>query len=332
MPSISPRTVSASRSCSPSSASVARSGDRSRGGPSSRDRDENRVPRPRAAVVCSGGRAMRVCHTADQVRAAFAGCRDRRSSTGSSSRRSRSTSMRSATVSRPTSGRSCSTSKRPGCTRATRRVCCRAIPLRRDIRRDQLDRPPPRACTRRGRLAQRAACRRGRPDLRPRGEPAGVAHRSVRLQGHGHQPRRSRLSARRRRASRRSRVAARAAAASGQRQSGRPSVRPVPGRRSGRRAGDAGDRRGDGERSDLPTAFAKAERAAGRPLPHEGAVFMSVRDADKAAAVPVAQRSSASVSSSVPRRGPPGRCAARDSTSPRSARCRLPVKDRVSST
>ncbi|HEV8459430.1 MAG TPA: carbamoyl-phosphate synthase large subunit [Gaiellaceae bacterium] len=40
--------------------------------------------------------------------------------------------------------------------------------------------------------------------------------------------------------------------------------------------------------TDLPTAFAKAERAAGRPLPHDGAVFLSVREADKAAAVPVA--------------------------------------------
>jgi carbamoyl-phosphate synthase large subunit len=40
--------------------------------------------------------------------------------------------------------------------------------------------------------------------------------------------------------------------------------------------------------ADLPTAFAKAERAAGRPLPTEGAVFLSVRDADKRALVPVA--------------------------------------------
>jgi carbamoyl-phosphate synthase large subunit len=39
---------------------------------------------------------------------------------------------------------------------------------------------------------------------------------------------------------------------------------------------------------DFPTAFAKAERAAGRPLPAEGTVFLSVRDADKPAAVPVA--------------------------------------------
>ena len=40
--------------------------------------------------------------------------------------------------------------------------------------------------------------------------------------------------------------------------------------------------------ADLPTAFAKAERAAGRPLPNSGSVFLSVRDADKRALVPVA--------------------------------------------
>jgi carbamoyl-phosphate synthase large subunit len=40
--------------------------------------------------------------------------------------------------------------------------------------------------------------------------------------------------------------------------------------------------------ADLPTALAKAERAAGRPLPAEGTAFLSVRDADKPAAVEVA--------------------------------------------
>jgi carbamoyl-phosphate synthase large subunit len=39
---------------------------------------------------------------------------------------------------------------------------------------------------------------------------------------------------------------------------------------------------------DLPSAFAKAERAAGRPLPTGGTAFLSVRDADKSAVVPVA--------------------------------------------
>jgi carbamoyl-phosphate synthase large subunit len=40
--------------------------------------------------------------------------------------------------------------------------------------------------------------------------------------------------------------------------------------------------------ADLPTAFAKAERAAGRPLPTSGTAFLSVRDVDKPALVPVA--------------------------------------------
>ncbi len=41
--------------------------------------------------------------------------------------------------------------------------------------------------------------------------------------------------------------------------------------------------------SDLPTAFAKAERAAGRRLPPGGTAFLSVRDEDKNVVVPVAQ-------------------------------------------
>ncbi len=40
--------------------------------------------------------------------------------------------------------------------------------------------------------------------------------------------------------------------------------------------------------ADLPTAFAKAERAAGRPLPTEGTAFLSVRDEDKRAVTRVA--------------------------------------------
>jgi carbamoyl-phosphate synthase large subunit len=40
--------------------------------------------------------------------------------------------------------------------------------------------------------------------------------------------------------------------------------------------------------ADLPTAFAKAERAAGRPLPATGTAFLSVRDADKPGVVPIA--------------------------------------------
>jgi carbamoyl-phosphate synthase large subunit len=40
--------------------------------------------------------------------------------------------------------------------------------------------------------------------------------------------------------------------------------------------------------ADLPTALAKAERAAGRPLPTSGTAFLSVRDEDKPGAVPIA--------------------------------------------
>jgi carbamoyl-phosphate synthase large subunit len=40
--------------------------------------------------------------------------------------------------------------------------------------------------------------------------------------------------------------------------------------------------------ADLPTAFAKAERAAGRPLPTSGTAFLSVRDGDKPGVVPIA--------------------------------------------
>ncbi len=41
--------------------------------------------------------------------------------------------------------------------------------------------------------------------------------------------------------------------------------------------------------ADFATAFAKAERAAGRELPSAGTVFLSVRDADKQAVVPIAR-------------------------------------------
>jgi carbamoyl-phosphate synthase large subunit len=42
--------------------------------------------------------------------------------------------------------------------------------------------------------------------------------------------------------------------------------------------------------ADFPTAFARAERAAGRPLPDAGTAFLSVRDADKPGAVELARR------------------------------------------
>jgi carbamoyl-phosphate synthase large subunit len=41
--------------------------------------------------------------------------------------------------------------------------------------------------------------------------------------------------------------------------------------------------------SDFATAFARAERAAGRALPRGGRAFVSVRDADKVAVIPIAR-------------------------------------------
>ena len=41
--------------------------------------------------------------------------------------------------------------------------------------------------------------------------------------------------------------------------------------------------------ADFATAFAKAERAAGRALPTGGRAFLTVRDADKVAVLPVAR-------------------------------------------
>ena len=68
---------------------------------------------------------MRVCYSAEDVRAALECARAPCSSTASSRARSRSTSTRSATARRRTSPRSCSTSRRRASTRATRPACCR---------------------------------------------------------------------------------------------------------------------------------------------------------------------------------------------------------------
>jgi carbamoyl-phosphate synthase large subunit len=40
---------------------------------------------------------------------------------------------------------------------------------------------------------------------------------------------------------------------------------------------------------DFPTAFAKAQAAAGVPLPSDGTVFITVTDSDKAGALYIAQ-------------------------------------------
>ena len=124
--------------------------------------------------------------------------------------------------------------------------------------------------------------------LRARGQSARLPHRPVREQGDRNQPRRGRLPPGRRRQAvgagscRRARpgdVSVKAAVLPFARFPGSDAVLGPEMRSTGEVMATA---------ADFPTAFAKAERAAGRPLPTEGTVFLSVRDADKPAAVPVA--------------------------------------------
>ena len=135
----------------------------------------------------------------------------------------------------------------------------------------------------------------GRRGVRARGEPARVAHRAVRQQGDRRQPRRGCLP--------RSPPASRLADLDLPRGptpgTGRVKAAVLPfARFPGADPVLGPEMRSTGEvmasAADLPTAFAKAERAAGRPLPMDGTAFLSVRDADKTAAVEVA----ASLSSS----------------------------------
>ena len=73
-----------------------------------------------------GGRAMRICYDAERARGRrWPPCRAPCCSTASSRTRSSSTSTRSATGPTCSSPRSCSTSRRPACTRAIPRACCR---------------------------------------------------------------------------------------------------------------------------------------------------------------------------------------------------------------
>ena len=126
-----------------------------------------------------------------------------------------------------------------------------------------------RACARSRRPRQRPARGPGRRGLRARGEPAGVANRPVREQGDRAEPRRGRLQARRGRSPVRARPVPGSDPDTIQCQSGRASVRALPGRRPGARARDALDRRGDGERSRPPDG-ARQGRARRRPAAADG--------------------------------------------------------------
>ena len=148
-----------------------------------------------------GGRAMEIVHDPSGLEhfvytameasrreslSSRAGEKDRRSSsTSSCPTRSRSTSTSSPTGPSRSSAASWSTSRRPASTRATRRAPAAVLAAARDRRGDEgagaragarssASRPHERAV--------RGAARRAR-HLHPRGQPARVAHRAVRVQG-----------------------------------------------------------------------------------------------------------------------------------------------------
>ena len=151
----------------------------------------------RPVATCSAGARCASATTPRQVREACSG-------TGAAARRplprERDRDRRRRALRRrrdATSPRSCSTSRRPASTRATRRCVLPAPSLtRRNGARDRARRAAARAGARRRRAAERPARARRRRGLRARGEPARVADGAVREQGDRRQPRRGRLPAR----------------------------------------------------------------------------------------------------------------------------------------
>ena len=166
----------------------------------------------------------------------------------------------------PGSRRSSSTSSAPACTRATRRASCPApsVVARRSRPRSAscVDRLA-RGLGARGLLNLQLAVHEGEL-LRARGEPARVAHGSVRREGDRRPARRPRLPAAARRAARRARPAGAGRADARVGEGGDLPVRALRGRGRPRRR-DALDRRGDGGRrgtSSRPTGVRSAPPAA----------------------------------------------------------------------
>ena len=238
-----------------------------------------------------GGRSMRVCYDAASVREAAAERRTapRRPLPGERDRDRRRRALRRHRDA--TSAPSCSTSRRPGVHSGDSSCVLPPPSLTRSERR-QVDarRAPARARPRRRRPAERPARARGRRALRAGGEPAGLAHRAVRQQGDRRESRAGSVPPRCGGHDRRPRHCPTAAASD--QVSVKAAVLPFA-RFPGADPVLGPEMRSTGEvmasAGDLPTAFAKAERAAGRRLPSGGTAFLSVRDEDKEVVVPVAQ-------------------------------------------
>ena len=142
-----------------------------------------------------------------------------------------------------------------------------------------------RARARRRRADQRPVRRLRRRPLRDRGQPARVAHGAVRLEGDRAAAGQARLP---RDAGREAGGDGPARATGGDHVSVKEAVLPFD-RFEGADALLGPEMRSTGEvmgvAADFPTAFAKAQAAAGARLPIGGTVFLTVTDSDKSAAV-----------------------------------------------
>ena len=130
----------------------------------------------------------------------------------------------------------------------------------------------------------------GRRALRDRGQPARLAHRALRLQGDRRAAGQGRLPAD---AGREARRAGPARASLPTHVSVKEAVLPFS-RFAGADSVLGPEMKSTGEvmgiAADFPTAFGKAQAAAGVSLPTEGAVFITVTDTDKPAATQLAAR------------------------------------------
>ena len=189
----------------------------------------------------------------------------RSSSTASWRTRSRSTSTRSATARTSGSAGSCSTSRRPASTRATRPACCRRT--RSAARCSSRSASRPRGIALALGVVGLMNVQYAVHDddaVRDRGQPARLAHRAVRVQGDRRPAGQDGLPDHARRADRRPRPARRPMA--GDHVSVKEAVLPFD-RFQGSDALLGPEMRSTGEvmgvARDFPTAFAKAQAAAG---------------------------------------------------------------------
>ena len=137
-----------------------------------------------------GGRAMEIVRDMGHLEryiaeAVVVSGRARCCSTAICRGRSNATSTRSAMGRTCMSPASCSISRRRACIRATVPARCRPIRCPPRPSRDQAPDRGARAGARRGRADERAIRGQGRRHLPDRGEPARLAHRALRGQGHG---------------------------------------------------------------------------------------------------------------------------------------------------